>query len=118
MTTKYLCDVHETLNKEHHEISKAVFSRSYLSQCSSYLCYLESSGNEPTRNVLLNLWGKLHQQADIYESLAGREHAANLQRRYQQSAVLMQDLADSTEREFKRLSTQKALKPSLSAFAV
>ena len=42
----------------------------------------------------------------------------NLQRRYQQSALLMRDLADATEREFKRLSTQKALKPSLSASVV
>ena len=107
MTTKYLCDVHETLNREHHEISKAEFSRSYLSQCSSYLCYLESSGNEPTRNVLLNLWGKLHQQADIYESLAGREHAVNLQRRYQQSAVLMQDLAVFTDKLIKKTTLQK-----------
>jgi len=115
MTTKYLCEVHETLNKEHLEISKAEFSRDYLSQCSSYLCYLVSSGNEPTRNVLLNLWGKLSHKAEIYENLAERDQPVNLQRRYQQSALLMRDLADATEREFKRLSTQKALKPSLSA---
>ena len=68
--------------------------------------------------MLINLWGKLSNKAEIYENLAERDQPVNLQRRYQQSAVLMRDLADATEREFKRLSTQKALKPSLSAFAV
>ena len=104
MTTKYLCEVHETLNREHQELSKAEFSRSYLCQCSSYLCYLICTGNEPSRNVLLNLWGKLSHNAEIYENLAERDQPVNLQRRYQQSALLMRDLADATEREFKERS--------------
>ena len=52
--------------------------------------------------MLLNLWGKLSHKAEIYENLAERDQPVNLQRRYQQSAVLMRDLADATEKLIKK----------------
>jgi hypothetical protein len=48
-------------------LSEKQFSLQYLGKCDTYFAYLKCSGKQPIADALLNLWGKLNLEKQIFE---------------------------------------------------
>ncbi len=64
---EFLQKVYDELAAEHWDLSERQFSKQYLGKCETYFAYLKSTGKQPSASAVLNLWGKLNTDRQLYE---------------------------------------------------
>ena len=73
--TAILENIYRRLAAEKHDFTETEFSVHYLGRSKSYFAFLKSSGQQISSESLLNLWGKLTTEHQMYSSAIKRtEH--------------------------------------------
>ena len=63
-----LQNIYNQLATEKWGLTERQFSKEYLGKCETYFAYLKSTGNEPSADALLKLWGNLNKERQSYKA--------------------------------------------------
>jgi hypothetical protein len=69
-------NIYRRLADEKYDFAETEFSVHYLGRSESYFAFLKSSGQQISSESLLNLWGKLTREQEMYSAAINKtEHA-------------------------------------------
>ena len=69
-------NIYRRLADEKYDFAETEFSVHYLGRSESYFAFLKSSGKQISSESLLNLWGKLTREQEMYSAAINKtEHA-------------------------------------------